>query len=403
MMPRRIFASVFMFSILLIASFLFSHQNVLALTPTVSATPTAAPADFIGTPLSGTAPLTVQFTDVSHILITACTWNYGDGIGLTVDPTGTPFTACPSLPHTYTSAGSFTVTMRLFKTDGTSATVTKTNYVHVANPPLTPTRAFTPTSTPAGDFGLITITGNVRDVYGSTQICCESTVGASISVSTSGPHGSSGGTATTDANGNYTVSNIHLYDTDTVTVTVTATGLPTTSMQRSGVATSTNKVFNFTLVPVTPTPWITNTLGPTFTPTRTPTGPTPTRTRTPTVTPFSTACDTPGSCITGTPVTPTRTITPTPVITNTPTSGGACSPVSSSITAPFTFDGAGTFCWQSTNLGAYTNSWNTTSVTLNGVNITNVYVAAASYPAKIGGYWYVGYSSSVAWGHFEAK
>lgn len=28
---------------------------------------------------------------------------------------------------------------------------------------------------------------------------------------------------------------------------------------------------------------------------------------------------------------------------------------------------------------------------------------SGSYPAKVGGYWYVGYSSSVAWGHFEAK
>lgn len=49
------------------------------------------------------------------------------------------------------------------------------------------------------------------------------------------------------------------------------------------------------------------------------------------------------------------------------------------------------------------NSWNADSVTLNGVNVTNLYVAAGSYPAKIGGYWYVKYSSSVAWGHFEAK
>jgi hypothetical protein len=40
---------------------------------------------------------------------------------------------------------------------------------------------------------------------------------------------------------------------------------------------------------------------------------------------------------------------------------------------------------------------------LNGVNVTNLYVAAASYPTKIGGFWYVSYNSNVAWGHFEAK
>ena len=120
-----------------------------------------------------------------------------------------------------------------------------------------------------------------------------------------------------------------------------------------------------------------------------------------------------------TPLPTTRTPTPTRTLTNTPTrtptvtviipdptpsqTTGGCSPVTSTITAPFTFDGAGTFCWKSSNLGTYINSWNTTSVTINGVNISNVYIPVASYPAKINGFWYVGYSSTVAWGHFEAK
>jgi hypothetical protein len=77
--------------------------------------------------------------------------------------------------------------------------------------------------------------------------------------------------------------------------------------------------------------------------------------------------------------------------------------VTSTITAPFSFDGAGTFCWQSSNLGNYINSWNTNSVSVNGVNVTNIYVASGSYPAKINGFYYVAYNSSVAWGHFEAK
>ncbi len=98
---------------------------------------------------------------------------------------------------------------------------------------------------------------------------------------------------------------------------------------------------------------------------------------------------------------PTNTPTRTPTIT--PTPGSTCSPVTSTITAPFTYDGTGTFCWQSTNLGAYINSWNLVNLTVNGVNLTNVYVPASSYPAKINGYWYVSYNSSVAWGHFEAK
>jgi len=165
----------------------------------------------------------------------------------------------------------------------------------------------------------------------------------------------------------------------------------------------------------TPTVTRTNTPStPVLTPTRTRTatsGPSPTRTRTPTTGPTSTRTNTP--VITNTPTGPapataTRTSTPTTgpslTATPTPTSGvGACSPVTSTITAPFTFDGAGTFCWQSSNLGAFVNSWNTTSVTINGVNITNVWMGSGSYPAQIGGFWYISYNSSVAWGHFEAK
>lgn len=147
----------------------------------------------------------------------------------------------------------------------------------------------------------------------------------------------------------------------------------------------------------TPTSGVTKTSTPTQTagasPTRTFTpGPTATRTRTPT---------------TG----PTATRTPTPIVgaSNTPTvtptqpTGSTCSPVTSTITAPFTFDSAGTFCWQSTNLGTYINNWNASSITLNGVNVTNMYVAAGSYPAKINGFWYVSYTSAVSYGHFEAK
>jgi len=125
-----------------------------------------------------------------------------------------------------------------------------------------------------------------------------------------------------------------------------------------------------------------NAAGPVATNTPTSVGPTPTRTRTP---------------VPGTPTaTPTRTPTPG-------SSGSTCSPVTSTITAPFTFDGAGTFCWQAASLGAYINSWNMASVTINGVNITNLYVASGSYPAKINGFYYIGYTGNFAWSHFETK
>ncbi len=109
--------------------------------------------------------------------------------------------------------------------------------------------------------------------------------------------------------------------------------------------------------------------------------------------------------------TPTRTNTPvaaTPTRTNTPAeatstpASGTCSPVTATISAPFSQDGAGSFCWQSGNLGNYINSWNLSSLKINGVDFTNTYVSSNSYPAQINGYWYVSYSSSVSWGHFEA-
>ena len=122
--------------------------------------------------------------------------------------------------------------------------------------------------------------------------------------------------------------------------------------------------------------------------------PTPTRSQTPVSGPTATRTITPTPG--GVTATPSRTPTPD-------STGSTCSPVTSTITAPFSFDGAGTFCWQSSSLGSYINSWNTASVAINGVNATNLYVASGSYPAKINGFWYVSYNSSVAWGHFEAK
>ena len=96
---------------------------------------------------------------------------------------------------------------------------------------------------------------------------------------------------------------------------------------------------------------------------------------------------------------------PTATRTPTPGSGGGstCSPVNATITAPFTRDGAGTFCWQASNLGAYINSWNLASLTVNGVNFTNRYAFTSSLPAKINGFWYVRYVGNFPWSHFEAR
>jgi PKD repeat protein len=137
-------------------------------------------------------------------------------------------------------------------------------------------------------------------------------------------------------------------------------------------------------------------------PTRTPTCAclpiTPTRTRTPTLGITNTFTRTPTLGIISSP---TRTQTPPSGVT--PTPFGTCGPINANVSAPFTFDGAGTFCWRSTNLGSYVNSWGLDSLLINGVEYKNQYVPSTSWPPAINGYWYVLLKSSASWGHVEFK
>jgi len=80
-----------------------------------------------------------------------------------------------------------------------------------------------------------------------------------------------------------------------------------------------------------------------------------------------------------------------------------CSPVDSTFTADFTYDGAGTFCWESTCLGDYINCWNLVRLTINGQDFTNQYVASGNYPSPINGSYYIVYEGDYPWSHFEAR
>lgn len=102
-----------------------------------SAIPTAPPtADFVAVPATGTAPLTVVFSDRSTGGPTSWSWTFGDGATSTAqNPT-----------HVYTAAGTYTVSLTATNAAGAS-TATQSEAVTVT-PPLPPTADFsgTPTS-----------------------------------------------------------------------------------------------------------------------------------------------------------------------------------------------------------------------------------------------------------------
>ena len=76
-----------------------------------------------------------------------------------------------------------------------------------------------------------------------------------------------------------------------------------------------------------------------------------------------------------------------------------CSPATA-ISVPFSKDGAGDFCYQATSLCSYINSWNMTTLEVNGTAYTNTWVAGSSIPALNGTYT-IHYVSTVGWSHFE--
>jgi len=81
-------------------------------------------AEFSGSPTSGDAPLTVQFTDLSTGSITGWSWTFGDG--------GTSTARNPA--YTYTAAGAYTVSLTVSGPSG-SNTATRTNYITVFKVP----------------------------------------------------------------------------------------------------------------------------------------------------------------------------------------------------------------------------------------------------------------------------
>lgn len=111
-------------------------------TPTFSLLPPTA--DFSGTPTSGLVPLSVNFADHS-VRANAWIWTFGDNA---------PTSNLQNPSHTYTQAGTYSVTLQTLGVSGNS-TVTKNNYITVWNPVTltvsnSGTGGGTVTSTPEG-------------------------------------------------------------------------------------------------------------------------------------------------------------------------------------------------------------------------------------------------------------
>jgi PKD repeat protein len=91
---------------------------------TVTSSSPAPVADFTANPVSGPAPLKVQFTDQSTGTITDYSWDFGNFFGSTLqDP-----------EYTYNTAGLYTVSLTVTGPGGTDS-VERTNYIIVDEPP----------------------------------------------------------------------------------------------------------------------------------------------------------------------------------------------------------------------------------------------------------------------------
>jgi beta-glucanase (GH16 family) len=76
-----------------------------------------------------------------------------------------------------------------------------------------------------------------------------------------------------------------------------------------------------------------------------------------------------------------------------------CTPATA-ISVPFAKDGAGDFCYVATSLCGYINSWNMTTLEVNGTAYTNIWVAGNSI-APVNGTYTIHYVGPYAWSHFE--
>lgn len=108
-------------------------------TKTINVTATAPVAGFSASPVTGTAPLAVKFSDTSSGSITSWSWSFGNGaVSTTQDPT-----------YTYASPGTYAVSLTVTGPGGSNKVV-KTGYITVTSAGNTNTSTSTSTGTGTG-------------------------------------------------------------------------------------------------------------------------------------------------------------------------------------------------------------------------------------------------------------
>ena len=149
-----------------------------------SGAPQPPVANFTGNPTSGTAPLTVNFTDSSTNSPTSWSWNFGDS--------GASSAQHPS--HQYTSAGTYTVSLRATNAAGYDDE-SKTNYITVTAP-----------QPPVANFSGNPTTGNAPLTVAFTDLSTGNPTSWSWSFGDGGNSGAQHPSHTYNNVGTYTVS-----------------------------------------------------------------------------------------------------------------------------------------------------------------------------------------------------
>lgn len=214
-----------------IAIFLLAIGLCMLAVPAIAEVPTAA---FSGTPLTGTEPLTVSFTDSSTGDPTIWGWDFGDG--------GTSEEQNPN--YTFDDPGTYTVSLVASNSDGNSSAETKTDYitVNIAAPVIdfsgSPTSGSPP---PVSVSFTVTSTGGTPDIWSWDfgDGCSADTQTTSHTYNTSGEYDVSL-TATNDG-GTDTETK-----TDYINITHPVTAAPVASFTKSNTSGTAPLIVTFT-------------------------------------------------------------------------------------------------------------------------------------------------------------